>query len=226
MEGVIFDFNGSLFLDNDKHMKAWAKISQEIRGIPLSEEELHQHTNGVPNNMAIRYLNNNVPDPEMEERNSQLKEQYYREYCKADTENFHLIKGAEELFDELKKRGIPFTIASASIKPNIDFFIENFHLDNWIDPVDIVYDDGTYENKQEMFRKAADILGLPLSEITVIEDSISGIRSAIKTGVKDIRVINSGNVRDQVESLPEVRQICDDVSEIVIDEPLDPATTA
>lgn len=226
MKGVIFDFNGSLFLDNDKHIKAWSRISQEIRGIPLSEKELHEHTNGVPNNMAIRYLNHDVPNPEMEEHYSQLKEQYYREYCKEDTENFHLIAGAEELFDELTRREIPFTIASASIKPNIDFFIENFHLDNWIDPADIVYDDGTYENKQEMFIKAAEILGLPLSEITVIEDSLSGIRSAIKTGVTDIRVINSGNVRPMVESLPEVHQICDDMTEIDVGESFETAKTA
>ena len=31
MKGVIFDFNGTLFLDNDKHVLAWNRISQELR---------------------------------------------------------------------------------------------------------------------------------------------------------------------------------------------------
>ncbi|MFR3429530.1 MAG: hypothetical protein ACLTTH_05245 [Holdemanella porci] len=35
-----------------------------------------------------------------------------------------MVKGAEEYFDYLKESNIPFTIASASIKPNIDFFVE------------------------------------------------------------------------------------------------------
>lgn len=113
--------------------------------------------NGKPNKLIIRYLNNGKVDEELEDRYSLLKEQYYREFCKADTENFHLISGAEELFDNLKERGIPFTIASASIKPNIDFFVESFGLDRWMDPDKIVYDDGTYEDKVGMFKKPQSI---------------------------------------------------------------------
>lgn len=154
MKGVIFDFNGTLFLDNDKHIKAWSKISRELRNKDITEEELHQKMNGKPNKLIIRYLNGDKEDRELEEKYSLLKEQYYREFCKEDTENFHLIEGATELFDHLKERNIPFTIASASIKPNIDFFVESFGLDRWMDPEKIVYDDGTYEDKVDMFKKA------------------------------------------------------------------------
>ena len=27
-QGIIFDFNGTLFFDNDKHVKAWNEISR------------------------------------------------------------------------------------------------------------------------------------------------------------------------------------------------------
>lgn len=47
-KGVIFDFNGTLFFDNDKHIKAWGAISQLIRGYGISDQELHEHFNGVP----------------------------------------------------------------------------------------------------------------------------------------------------------------------------------
>ena len=30
-QGIIFDFNGTLFFDDDKHVKAWDKISQILR---------------------------------------------------------------------------------------------------------------------------------------------------------------------------------------------------
>ena len=49
MDGVIFDFNGTLFLDNDKHILAWNKISQTLRGKGITEEELHTKMNGVTN---------------------------------------------------------------------------------------------------------------------------------------------------------------------------------
>ena len=58
------------------------------------------------------------------EKYSQKKEEYYRQFCKEDTEKFHLVDGVCEFFDHLKEKDIPFTIASASIKENIDFYFE------------------------------------------------------------------------------------------------------
>lgn len=214
MQGVIFDFNGTLFLDNDKHVKAWSRISQELRGKPITEHELHTYMNGKPNAQIIRYLIGGKEDAKLENRYSVLKEQYYREFCKADTENFHLIEGAEQLFDDLKAAGIPFTIASASIKDNIDFFVENFHLDNWIKPENIVYDDGTFENKIGMFKKAAEILDRPIETLTVIEDSLAGINSSIESGIQDIRLLDSGHIYDQVKDVAQITQVVNNMNEI------------
>ena len=55
-KGVIFDFNGTLFFDNPKHILAWSKISQDIRHHGIEEEELHEHINGVPNNKVVEYM--------------------------------------------------------------------------------------------------------------------------------------------------------------------------
>lgn len=214
MNGVIFDFNGTLFLDNDKHIKAWNKIAMELRGTGITEEELHTKMNGVNNKYIIRYLNSGKEDDELEAKYSSLKEQYYRRFCQEDTENFHLIEGAVQLFDQLKQKNIPFTIASASIKDNIDFFVENFQLSRWIDPETIVYDNGQYKDKEAMFIQAARNIHVPVDQICVIEDSLAGVNASIKAGIPDIRIIDSGHIASQVESLEQVRQICDTMKEI------------
>lgn len=214
MNGVIFDFNGTLFLDNDKHIKAWNKIAMGLRGTGITEEELHTKMNGVNNKYIIRYLNSGKEDDELEAKYSSLKEQYYRRFCKEDTKNFHLIEGAVQLFDQLKQKNIPFTIASASIKDNIDFFVENFQLDRWIDPETIVYDNGQYKDKEAMFIQAARNIHVPVDQICVIEDSLAGVNASIKAGIPDIRIIDSGHIASQVESFEQVRQICDTMKEI------------
>lgn len=214
MNGVIFDFNGTLFLDNDKHIKAWNKIAMELRGTGITEEELHTKMNGVNNKYIIRYLNSGKEDDELEAKYSSLKEQYYRRFCKEDTKNFHLIEGAVQLFDQLKQKNIPFTIASASIKDNIDFFVKNFQLGRWIDPETIVYDNGQYKDKEAMFIQAARNIHVPVDQICVIEDSLAGVNASIKAGIPDIRIIDSGHIASQVESFEQVRQICDTMKEI------------
>lgn len=207
MDGVIFDFNGTLFLDNDKHILAWNKISQTLRGKGITEEELHTKMNGVTNKYIVRYLNGGTPNEDIEALYSKRKEEYYREFCKADTKNFHLIEGAEALFNDLKKRKIPFTIASASIKENIVFFVENFHLDRWIDPDSIVYDNGEYKDKEAMFFQAAKNIQVPIDKICVIEDSLAGVKASVKAGIQDIRIIDSGHIANQVKDLKSVKEI-------------------
>ena len=216
-QGIIFDFNGTLFFDNDKHVKAWNEISKILRGKEITLEELHTKLNGTPNIQNILYFTDGKATKEELEKYSQKKEEYYRQFCKEDTESFHLVKGAEQYFEFLKKTHIPFTIASASIKPNIDFFVESFHLDAWMDPSAIVYDDGTYENKVAMFKKAAHILHVDIADCMIIEDSISGIQSAYQAGCHNIVVVNSANRKEEYEKLPGVVKVIDSFEEMMRD---------
>ena len=52
-KGVIFDFNGTLFFDSEKHVLAWGKMAEELRGFGIGLEEMQAHFYGVPNNCAI-----------------------------------------------------------------------------------------------------------------------------------------------------------------------------
>lgn len=183
MDGVIFDFNGTLFLDNDKHILAWNKISQTLRGKGITEEELHTKMNGVTNKYIVRYLNGGTPNEDIEALYSKRKEEYYREFCKADTKNFHLIEGAEALFNDLKNER--FLLRSLLLRSKkISIFVENFHLDRWIDPDSIVYDNGEYKDKEAMFFQAAKNIQVPIDKICVIEDSLAGVKASVKAGSK------------------------------------------
>lgn len=217
MKAVIFDFNGTLFIDHDKHVKAWNQISELLRHQPLTKEELYSKCNGVPNEVIIDYLLNNQATPKQKKTYSALKEDYYRAYCLKDPDHFHLIAGAYDYFRELKKAGIPFTIASASIKENMDFFISSFHLDDYIDPALIVYDDGRYQNKVAMFLEASKRLDVPMEDCRIYEDSISGIQSAIKAHCQDIVVVDTTHLGDQYKKYPGVKNVIDDFTEVLYD---------
>lgn len=211
-KGIIFDFNGTLFFDNDKHIKAWGAISQILRQRDVTSEELHEKLNGTPNVENIQYLMDGKATKEDQEKYSQLKEEYYRRFCKEDVESFHLVEGVENYFERLKKQGIPFTIASASIKENIDFFVESFHLNNWINPSDIVYDDGTYQNKVAMFQEAAKRIGVSMEEIRIYEDSHSGIRNAYEAGCRQIVVVCDKEKEEEYLAFPGVIGVMQDFS--------------
>ena len=208
-KAVIFDFNGTLFFDNDKHIKAWSAISELLRNKSLTDEELHKHVNGVCNEKIIEWFKPGITKEE-NKKYSLLKEEYYRKFCKEDIESFHLVKGAESFFDFLQQQEIPFTIASASIWENIKFYIESFHLNRWIAPENIVYDDGSYEDKEMMFLDAAKKLNTNIQDVLIIEDSIAGIEKAYQAGCRNIWVMESSHQADNLKKLPGVTKIIQD----------------
>ena len=206
-KGVIFDFNGTLFFDSDKHIKAWNRLAQEIRGTGISPQELQEHFYGVPNNRAIEYLLQKECDERELSRYSELKEAYYRDICRIEKESFHLVEGTHAFFDLLKEKEIPFAIASASIKANIDFFVESFGLARWFSSERIIYDDGSFADKVEMFRCAAAVIGVAVEDCVIFEDSQSGIRNALEAGCRNIVVVDSMGVAHRYEGHPGIIKI-------------------
>jgi beta-phosphoglucomutase-like phosphatase (HAD superfamily) len=182
MFAVLLDFNGTMFFDSSLHLEAWSKIYRELH--PEDTGSLNAGLVCGANNDAI--LKSIAPwlSDEDRDRFSVRKEELYRQSCNENPQIVHLAHGTEEFLDELKRRGVPFTLASASIMDNIRFYFETFGLDRWFRMEDIVYDDGTYLNKGAMHLEAARRLNVTLENCLLIEDSPHAISLAAqnKTG--------------------------------------------
>ncbi len=176
MHAVLLDFNGTMFFDSSLHLEAWSKIYQVLH--PDDPVSPNPGLFCGPRNEVI--LQSIAPWLTAEEnaRYSAEKEAMYRLACKDDPEKLRLVPGTEALLQYLTDHGIPFALASASIKPNIDFFFETFGLGRWFEMDRVVYDDGTYPDKGTMYLEAARRLNVDISDCLIIEDSPSSIRLA------------------------------------------------
>ena len=209
-DGVIFDFNGTLFFDTDYHVEVFDLLSKELCGKPVTLEDMETVYAGKPNVEIFRIMTGGTKSEEELQALSERKEAMYREAVR-NSGTAALCPGAYELFALLKEHGIPFTVASASIKENIDFFRETFGLDAWMDPEKIVYDDGSYVSKTAMFETAKRILGA--EHVLVLEDSLSGITCADGIGAETI-VIDRPVLRPYYARFPSVIAAVKDLSEV------------
>ena len=175
-KGVIFDFNGTLFYDTPFHNTAWQRMVKELTNTDL-DDDLRVKMHGKNNRDILHCINKNISDEDIIGY-SKRKEAIYRDICLENPDKLHLVNGAIELFNYLKEHNIPFTIASASIKENIDFFVKTFNLDRWFDLNKIIYDDGSHNNKISMFNKAAKLIDIDINDCIIFEDSKSGIAFA------------------------------------------------
>ena len=199
MKAVLLDFNGTLFFDTSFHEEAWSKIYRELNENIDNEPESSFYA-GPRNDIIISRM-----APWLSEKErwkvSRHKEAIYRKICQENPEQVQLVPGATAFLTKLKEEKIPFTLATASIRENIDFYFETFHLERWFLKEECVYDNGTYANKGEMHKEAARRLGARMEECIVIEDSISAICHAKENGAGCIIAIGNDKTKEKILEL-------------------------
>ena len=191
IKGVVFDLNGTLIWDTPYHNQAF-DIFLEKHNIRLSDEEKRTKIHGKTNPDIMRGIFERELN-EVEIRNFGIeKESIYQDLI---ISNLCFAEGVEDLFDYLKKAGIPFTIATSSDLFNVDFYFREMKLERWFTREIVVYNDGTLKGKPEpdIFLRAASRLHLLPNELVIFEDSNAGIIAAERAGAGKIIIVNSNN---------------------------------
>lgn len=208
--GLIFDFNGTMFLDSEKQEKAWNTFIRELCNREITVEEFRYIVHGRNNKEILEYfLSKSLLINEVDFW-TERKEQIYRKLCLSDLKNLHLTNGLRDLLNTIKDRNIPRTIATASRKSNVDFYIKQFHLKNWFDISNIVYDNDTFPGKPnpDIYLKASENIGVDPGYCIVFEDAVSGIQAAYKAGIgKIIAIVPNTSSQDFFMEMKEVYDV-------------------
>lgn len=214
MEAVIFDFNGTLFSDTDKHKYAWKLLSEKMRGYPLTDEEFMKLT-GRTNVQLVEYIYGHSIDVSEANRIGLEKEAFYRELVLKDKENAHLAPGSIDLINYLREHKVPYTIATSSDETNVNFYIDFFKLKDYFDIDKIVYDQGQFPGKPapDIYILGAKTLGIDPSKCIVFEDAAAGIKSAHDAGIGQIYALVTPDSKDRLKNLPGVTGIIEDFTQ-------------
>lgn len=185
MIGVIFDFNGTLFADSDKQEAAWRDFAVDTFNKTITDAAFRSFVHGRNNAFTMEFLADRLLTDEEIAGFVADKEARYRRLVDADPRCATLSLDVRQLLDELKERGVPMTIATASGQENVSYYIEKFSLDRWFAVDKIVYDDGTMAGKPapDLYLAAARRLSLAPADCLVFEDAVSGIAAAYRARV-------------------------------------------
>ncbi len=192
IETVIFDFNGTLYFDKDLNEESWKIIYKEIIGNADNfDNELETILSKKDDTNIEEFFNriNKKVSQEEIDKYALKKETIYQELAKTKNRK-ELAPGASKLLDYLKNNEIKLILASASIKYNIDFYLDYCGLNKWFDYSRIAYDDGINKNKKEIYLKAIELAKTDIANILAFDDSSGSINSGIEAGIKKIIRIN------------------------------------
>ena len=212
MKAVLFDYNGTLYSDDDINNEAWIATVNEISGGKINAEEFYIDYIGVRNYPFVEavFKELGLPlDPEKIMYWAKAKEtKYYQNICREKGRD-SLKPGAAELLDHLKEKKIPINLCTASLIENVDFYFDYLKLDRWFDKEKVVYDSGEFADKKEMYLEGAARLQTDIRDCLIFDDSPASIRHAVAAGCENLVVIRKPDNPD----LSQIKQKINDFTE-------------
>jgi len=214
IKAVIFDFNGTLYMDHDINEITWRETINNLTNNRINFDEFYFPRRSMHDHLMIK----DAIKPFADLKDTDIdywvdyKEKAYRNYCVDHSRN-KMVNGAEQLLDYLKENNYPIGLCTSSIIENVEFYYSNLNLNRWFSMDKTIYDNGTYTSKKEMYEDCAKLMKANMNEVLVFEDSPGVIKAVIEANPDSIIAINRMDSY-LIPDYPKLKQRIDDFTKL------------
>lgn len=196
IKAIIFDCDGTLIDSEPFHYLAWWKAFQQ-RGYELSQDFYIHNFSGIGDaeisKIILEILGFNDPGTLLGD-----KHKFFAD-CRSEISPIAAtIEFATQLFQEKKSYGLKLAVASGARKEELLHNLQNLNIAHYFDVILSGKDDlseytdpeGTNKPKPYVYLKTAKMLGCKPEECVALEDSRTGVSSALTAGCLTIAIPN------------------------------------
>ena len=179
-QGMIFDMDGVLSRTDRLHYLAWVRFTEQ-HGLPFSEEINRRMLGRSREECMDIVLGKAAGRMSAEEKLSLIREknELFLAYARNLTEK-DCAPGVLRTLKALRARGVRLALGSSS--QNAPVVIKKLGLPAYLD---VLVDGTEIEHKKpapDIFRTAAERLGLPAGQCLVVDDAEAGVEAALRGG--------------------------------------------
>lgn len=177
MDGVLVD-------SNPYHLEKWVDLLND-HGIRFDPEELRKQTLGHRNDTAFRYFfGARLRDGDIQRLSEKLEEKFRKVFGP----HVKPLPGLESLIAECRRAGVPMAVASSAMAKNVEFIVDRLGFRPYFRC--LVSGDEVARPKPapEIYLKTARKLGIEPSGCVAFEDSVVGVESAKRAGMKCVAI--------------------------------------
>jgi len=178
---LIFDMDGVIVDSNPLHREAWTEFNRR-HGLETTDAMVEWMYGRRNDQIVNDFFGEDLPLGEVAAR-SAAKEELYREMLASRMEEV-LVPGLRPFLD--RYRGAPMAVASNAEPENVDFVLDRAGLRPYFRVVVDGHQVSQPKPHPEIYRRAAELLGVLPSNCIVLEDSPTGIAAARSAGMRVI----------------------------------------
>lgn len=171
MKAILFDLDGTLVEARDIHREALNDALAE-HGFTITLDEHYAEYNGLPTKVKLAKLTEKKGLPEhLHPWVSRRKQRFTLRRIDSD---IHLDEEKVALFQSLRQRGVKTAVCSNAVAETVVSLLRQIGV---LELVDVWVSNENVKNAKpdpEMFLKAAEQLGVDISECVIVEDSPIG----------------------------------------------------
>lgn len=183
-KAFIFDLNGTMVNDMPYHIKAWHEKIIELGG-DLTLEEMKHQCYGKNDELLERVFPGKYTLAERIKIGNE-KEAIYRVEFKP---SLRLIDGLDSFLKIADQENIKMAIGSAAIMDNINFVIQNMHIEHYFKAIISANDVQESKPHPETFLKCAHALHIDPAHCLVFEDTPKGVECALNAGMQAVVIL-------------------------------------
>jgi beta-phosphoglucomutase family hydrolase len=183
--GLVFDMDGVLIHSNPVHVRAW-EIFNRRYGLETTPSML-RNMYGRRNDELIREFFPGLTAEEVKTRGA-AKEELYREMISGRIEEI-LVPGLRPFLESHRHR--PMAVASNAEPANVDFVLDHGRLRHYFRVVVDGHQVRHPKPHPEIYRRAAELLGIRPEDCVVFEDSLLGVQAARAAGSRVVGVLTT-----------------------------------
>lgn len=186
LEAVIFDFDGTIINTEKFYFEKMAEVAKEWFNLEFDAKEYVENVSGTTAEISRQYYKNKYNIEDYASYENEVRERLVKHFDEVET-----LPKVIETFEYLRNNDIRVAIATNGERKHIEDSLAYKGYGKYIDVIVTREDVERGKPYPDVFLGAAKKLGVDIKNCIAVEDSLTGVQSAVASGAYVILQTNN-----------------------------------